>query len=277
MTHLAWATDVHLDFLSDHEVLNFATRLVADNPSAVVITGDVSVADRLIYHLSVIERVAQRPVYFVLGNHDYYGGSIEKVRQDMKGLTNLSQFLRYLPSTPYVALTPSTALVGHDCWYDAMNGDWRRSNFFMTDWTHIKEFVVGAGVRRGDPHTANMSMIVETARKLSHEGATHVHDGIKAAARYHKNVIVAAHVPPFPETHIYEGKAGDPGAQPWFTSKLFGDVMMDASRAFPKVNFTVIAGHTHGEYSGKIADNLTVHVGGAEYRRPKLQKLIEVQ
>src|SRR5262249_35847749 len=186
-----------------------AESLIASEPPGIFITGDISNAQRLVYHLSVIERVAQRPVYFVLGNHDYYNGEIEPVRKSMRELTNLSQFLKYLPLSPYVALTPSTALVGHDCWYDAQLGDPLHSRFLMNDWVMTKDFVQHSG---GYKFLSKMHDIRDRAslisqfQKLAHEGVQHIHNGIKAAARYHKNIVIMAHYPPFPESHLYNGK-----------------------------------------------------------------------
>lgn len=269
MAKYAWATDTHLDFLANNNqaIIQFAESLVAQDPTGVFLTGDIAVAKNVIYNLSAIEKVVKRPVYFVLGNHDYYGANTEQVRKAMRELTNTSPFLRYMPTMPYYALTPATALVGHDGWYDALYGDFQNSDFGMLDWTAIGDFV---------HDNRNKASIVGVARKLAHEGVSHVHDGIKKAVRYHKNIVVLTHVPPFPETHFHMGKLGDVYATPWFTSKMMGDMLLDASKAFPNVNFTVLAGHTHGKADVKVANNLTVHVGAAEYYRPTLQGLIEV-
>ena len=269
MARYAWATDVHLDFLRGNQarLIQFAESLVKDGPEGILLTGDLSTAKDLVFHLSAIERVVQRPVYFVLGNHDYYGSSIELVRKTMKELTNVSGHLRYLPTMPYIALTPATAVVGHDGWYDALIGDWQNSNFEMSDWHYISEFAAVNG---------NKASIVNEARKQALEAVQHVHDGIKKAVRYHKNIVVLTHFVPFKQAHIYNGRIGDDNAQPWFTSKMMGDMLLDAAKAFPTHHFKVLAGHTHGKFDGKIANNLEVHVGGAEYNQPGLQGYIEV-
>lgn len=269
MAKYAWATDTHLDFLGNDQgrLVRFAESLAVQGPTGLFLTGDISVAKNLIYHLSVIERVIQRPIYFVLGNHDYYGADTTQVRKAMHELSNASPFLRYMPTMPYYGLTQATAVVGHDGWYDAQLGDPQGSRFGMTDWTAMGDFVPVAG---------NKASIIETARKLAHEGAVHIHNGIKTAVRYHKNIIVLTHFPPFAQTHVHEGRQGDAEAMPWFTNKFLGDMLLDASRAFPQHNFTVLAGHTHGKFDGKITNNLSVHVGGAEYNQPVLQGLIDV-
>lgn len=269
MAKFAWATDIHLDFVRDDQrFLAFAQSLIAQSPTGIFLTGDLSTSRHLIHHLSVLEKAVQRPIYFVLGNHDYYGGSIENVRKGMRELGNISPFLRYMPTMPYYTLSQSTGLIGHDGWYDANHGDWQSSNFGMSDWSAIHDFL---------PVNGNKATIVGLARKLAHEGVTHVHDSIKKAVKYHKNIIILTHFPPFREAHIHEGKPGDGHALPWFTSKMMGDMLLDASKSFPHVQFTVLAGHTHGKFDGKIAPNLSVHVGGADYGNPVLQGLIDVQ
>lgn len=269
MTKYAWATDCHLDFLKNDNkrLIAFAEGLIQQQPTGIFLTGDISVASQLVYHLSAIERVVQRPIYFVLGNHDYYGADIDGVRKAMRELTNVSGFLRYMPVMPYIALTPATAIVGHDCWYDAHLGDWQNSTFGMMDWNAIHDFKQVNG---------NKATIVSLARKLAHEGVQHVHNGIKSAVRYHKNIIVLTHYPPFAEAHVHEGKRGDDSAMPWYTNKMLGDMLLDASKAFPTHSFTVLAGHTHGKVDIKVTNNLTVHVGGAEHNQPQLQGFIEV-
>lgn len=280
MAKYSWATDIHLDHLrSDAQLIAFAESLIVNDPPGIFLTGDISVAPNLVYHLSAFERVVQRPTYFVLGNHDYYGGDFEAVRKEMRELSNMSQSLKYLPLTSYIALSPATALVGHDGWYDALYGDADKSKFMMSDWVMIKDFVPHSG---GGKYMNMMDDvkdkpgIISLARKMAHAGVTHVANGIKSAVRYHKHVVVLTHFPPFAESHVFGGRVGDDQAQPWFTSKMMGDMLLNAAKSYPTVSFTVLAGHTHGRYDGEPAPNLRVHVGGAEYGRPGLAGMIDV-
>ena len=77
-----------------------------------------------------------KPVYFVLGNHDYYGGSIEGTRTVARGL---SGNLRWLHSAGIVQLNRETALVGHEGWYDAQYGDPMGSRVWMSDFDLIED------------------------------------------------------------------------------------------------------------------------------------------
>ena len=98
MTKYAWATDCHLDFLKNDNkrLIAFAEGLIQQQPTGIFLTGDISVASQLVYHLSAIERVVQRPIYFVLGNHDCYRRSIAGTRRQIgyvvgEGLVYLNQ------------------------------------------------------------------------------------------------------------------------------------------------------------------------------------------
>lgn len=267
-TNYAWATDIHLNFLETQAVIDFATALGQTGCTGVFLTGDISHAPQLIYHLSIIDKILQRPVYFVLGNHDFYNGNIEQVRKTAREISNLSPFLKYLGDVNYAPITTATALVGHDGWYDAQYGDWKRSTMALNDWHLIHEFVNEGG------SISNLGPVVSLSRKLAHEAVTHIRDGIKAAVRYHKNIVILTHVPPFRETCMHEGKPGEVGSIPWFSCKMLGDMLMDAAEAFKAVNFTVLCGHTHSRAQVKVTDNLSVYVGEAEYHRPRMEQLI---
>ena len=77
---IAWITDIHLDFLSPGGVEAFLGRLRAEEPEAVLVGGDIGTASTFPTFLTTMAEWLERPIYFVLGNHDFYGGSIEEVR-----------------------------------------------------------------------------------------------------------------------------------------------------------------------------------------------------
>src|SRR3990172_12208887 len=95
---LAWATDVHLEFLTHAEIVAFCGELRRHDPDAVLLTGDISVSRSLDEHLRLLEEHLARPIYFVLGNHDCYHGSIAATRELARERTRTSAFLRWLPA-----------------------------------------------------------------------------------------------------------------------------------------------------------------------------------
>ena len=46
----------------------------------MVITGDIAESDSLGTSLMVMDALVGRPIYFVLGNHDFYHGSVAATR-----------------------------------------------------------------------------------------------------------------------------------------------------------------------------------------------------
>lgn len=283
MLKYAWATDTHFDHLDQKnnlQLIKFANELVATNPTGIFLTGDISSSPNLVHHLSVLETVVQRPIYYVLGNHDYYFSSIKVMRDKMFELSRISDYLKYVPSTSYVALSTTTALVGHDGWYDAMYGVGAKSRFVMNDWRFIGDFVQYSGgssyiAENGQPR--HKDLIVERARHLANNSIQHIAMGIKEAIKAKfTNIIVMTHFPPYPEAHRYKDAPSNPEIQPWYTSKMLGDTLLAAATAHSNIQFTSLSGHTHSAYEGFRLPNLKVCVGNSEYRFPVISNIIEV-
>jgi Icc-related predicted phosphoesterase len=91
-----------------------------------------------------------------------------------------------------------------------------------------------------------------------------------------RNVIVATHVPPFPECCWHQNQLSDSNWVPFFSSKATGDVLKSAAEKFDEVNFIVLCGHTHSETTTQISKNLIVKTGKAEYYQPLIQEVISL-
>jgi Icc protein len=72
---LTWITDGHLEFVSPRDVDSFLGTVARLQPDAALFTGDISIASRIEHHLTAIATAINGSVDFVLGNHDFYGGS----------------------------------------------------------------------------------------------------------------------------------------------------------------------------------------------------------
>src|SRR5205814_6880233 len=95
--------------------------------------------------LRLLEWSCECPVYFVLGNHDFYRGSIGQVRARVAELARASPWLRWLPEAGVVPLTERACLVGHDGWGDGRLGNPVGSQVMLNDFLLIQEF---AGLTR---------------------------------------------------------------------------------------------------------------------------------
>jgi predicted phosphohydrolase len=273
---LAWCTDVHLDCTGDTEfgTVELCAAIRVRKSDGVVLTGDISTGVQLERHLGIMQRELDVPIWFVCGNHDFWYASVPALRSRLATLASGPSRLRYLSALQYVPITRSTAIVGHDGWYDGMNGDTTKSEFIMNDWRLIEEFKPCFAALCEGRGTAQL---LEQARRLARSGVAHVVAGARAAAVNYKNVIVATHFLPFVQAAQHNGKQQDAGVLPWYTSKMMGDALIQLAQEMPTTTFTVLCGHTHSAWSGRILSNLRVHVGAAVYGSPAVQPVVFIE
>ena len=74
-------------------------------PDIVLVSGDTGTAVDFASFFQFLEMRLKRPIYFVLGNHDYYHGSIEQVRATAEKFSRSAQWLHWLPIEGIVQLT----------------------------------------------------------------------------------------------------------------------------------------------------------------------------
>jgi predicted phosphohydrolase len=268
---LAWATDLHLNFIPHAGRRRFleATR---DRADALVVSGDIAESTSLVGTLHEMAAVLRQPIYFVLGNHDYYHGSVAATRRSVAAAVVGSRFLVYLSGADVVELAPGSALVGHDGWGDARLGDFEASDVVLNDFFLIDE------LRQGRNRlTVNKPRLREVLQALGDEAAAHLKRVLPRAAARYPHVIVITHVPPFRNAAWYQGHPSGDDYLPFFACKAAGDTLLDAARAHPDCRFVVLCGHTHGGGQVQILANLRVVTGPAEYGEPQIQQVMEVE
>jgi Icc-related predicted phosphoesterase len=262
---LAWATDIHLDFLDSAGIEEFTSRLENTPADAFLIGGDIAKAGSVEKHLRSLEARLLRPIYFVLGNHDFYVGSIARVREAMRNLSKRSKLLKWLPSAGVVELTRDTALAGHDGWGDARIGNVDETPVRLNDFVMIEEL---SGISR--------ELRKSRLQALGDEAAAYVREVLPKAFERFPKVIFLTHVPPFRESCWHEGKISDDDWLPYFTCRAVGDALREVMQARPDRDLTVLCGHTHGAGSAEILSNLRVWTGGSDYRAPRIDRVLEV-
>lgn len=280
MANYLWCTDLHLDHLrsGDNGVEDFINYVKKISPGGLLITGDISNAVSLKKHLQMLERGLQIPILYVLGNHDFWESSFEQVRKSMFELTSNSNYLKYLPTKSYVSISPESAVVGHDAWYDGANGLSTKSKFIMNDWLRIKDYrKLPTMLKAKTMKDVDMKEIVALSHEQAMLGVNHVHKGIQDAVKAkHRSIVVCIHVPPWEVAHLHEGKPGGSDAAPWFTSSVMAQLLDRAAAAYPEISFTILCGHTHGNAGVQITPNMKCYVGGAEYGDPRAQNMLSL-
>ena len=266
---LAWLTDIHLNFVEDSPRRHFLEE-VRESADAVVISGDVGESHNIARYLLEIEAVIQKPIYFVLGNHDFYRDSVAKTRQRITELAAEAKHLQYLTAMEVIELSPQTTIIGHDGWADGRFGDYQGTEEILNDHLLIAELA-----QWSKNYQLDKMGLSKTLTALADVAAQHFERVLGEAVVKYSKIIAVTHVPPFREAAWYQGKISNDDFLPYFACKVVGDVFKRVMQANPQVDLLVLCGHTHGGGEVRILPNLQVLTGAAEYGKPKIERVLE--
>lgn len=263
---LAFATDLHLNKANHSRSKAFYQKLTGDHPDAVVIAGDISEARMLPFHLSEIARVcAPKPVYFVLGNHDFYGSSFVAMDRAVTECCHRHGNLQHLGQGEVIRLSPNVGLIGHRGWADgrAYGGKWTSQR--NPDREGIREL-------RG--HST-----FDTLRKMKMLGldsGRYFRTILPYALTAYQHVVIVTHVPPFAQAVRFNGRPCDAELLPHYANVSAGGVILRIGEHFPRAKITVLCGHSHHGHTVRVADNIEVRVGRARNGHPAIQGALEL-
>jgi hypothetical protein len=187
------------------------------------------------------------------------------VRRSADGLKARLPDLRWLQSAGVVSLSKETALVGCDGFGDARCGDVDGSGIVLNDFLLVDELTAV-------PHALRQ----ERLRRYGDEAAEHLRSVLWPALERHARAVVLTHVPPFPEACWHQGRRSGPEWLPYFCCAAAGDALRAAARAFPQRELLVLCGHTHSGGEAQILPNLKVLTAGAEYGRPRIDRVLDL-
>ncbi|MEL7265946.1 MAG: metallophosphoesterase [Planctomycetota bacterium] len=264
---LIWITDPHFD----HAPLSRWQDLVADIHAAdadgLILSGDISVAEDLTDRLVMLVTAIDLPIYFVLGNHDFYGGRIADVRRRVSYACRQDPRLNYLTDAYPITLTQTphrVVLVGDDGWGDGKVGDLENTPVQLSDFDLIHD------LRELDrPQWAGI------LRRLGEECAQRLSRKLDAVLEMADplEIVIVTHVPPLRQACWYQGQPTDDHWAPYFVCGAIGEMLMATAAAATHHEFRVLCGHTHHEGVCTPLENLTIHTGAAQYGNPAVQPL----
>ncbi len=261
---LAWATDTHLDQVDDTRAAGRQMH-AAHTFDALVITGDVAESSSLVSSLRELREGTAVPIYFVLGNHDYWRADFDKTHARARLATAEIPGVTWLREAGVVRLSDRVALVGHDGFYDAGYGNAYDSGVMMNDWRLIAD--LKAALLAGT--------LLSELRAIGLRCAAEAEPVLRAALDAYPEVLFGTHVPPWPEAAWHHGRRTDPSHLPWYTSRAMGEMLMDLAAEYPHRQIRVLCGHVHSPGEAQIADNLRCSTGAAEYGEPAIWTVID--
>lgn len=254
----AWATDVHLEFLDSTEFNRFTEAVRSVRPEALFLTGDIANARSLGGLLSRVREAVGVPVLFVLGNHDFYYGSIAEVRSMAAAFHTRDEGLRWLPEAGPWRASDGTVVLGVDGWADGRCGSPERSTVLLNDWRMIRDFEkVGAMYDLA----ARRALLEE----LADADASRLESALRGVLPEASRVAVLTHIPPFEGACWHEGALSNDEWRPWFTCVAVGEALRRVADEFPSTQFSAYCGHTHSSGEFRARENLVVHTGEARY------------
>jgi Icc-related predicted phosphoesterase len=267
---LVWATDIHLNFVAVERRQQFFDCVASYEPEAVLVSGDIAESGTVDQCLLEMAAALQRPIYFVLGNHDFYRGSIAETRARVERLCQQSPHLVYLTRSGVVQLTPDTVLVGHDGWGDARLGDFEHSDIILNDYLLIEELYHWNGMFELDRAALRCAL-----EAMGDEAARHLEALLPEALDRARRVVVLTHVPPFRQACWHANAISDDRWLPHFSCQAMGHVLETAMRQRRDREMLVLCGHTHSAGTAEISANLQVFTGAAQYSHPAVERVLE--
>jgi predicted MPP superfamily phosphohydrolase len=255
MKRLAWATDIHLDRLDERDYLEYKEYLQELNPDCLIVSGDIAEGEKVSQSLKDFDELLDFPIYFVLGNHDFYWNSFEQVEREVGEVVKNSKNLIWLTQKGVIELNSSTCLIGVEGWGDGRNGTFDISKGYTRDLLSIKDY-----------NDLNREQILKLMNDKGGYYAELLRPKLIEAANNYQNILFLTHVPPFVEACFDRSlRIIDEFRQPFYTCKAIGDMLLEVMSEKPNCKMTVFCGHTHENADVKILDNLQIRVKESGY------------
>ncbi|MEM7313602.1 MAG: metallophosphoesterase [Planctomycetota bacterium] len=265
MAKVLWLTDIHVNFIDASHLDQFVDSIAAENADAILIGGDIAEAPSVVSYLRHFAQNWDSQIYFVLGNHDFYHGSIVEVRHQVATLAEEFTNLHFLSTASEPVEIGSRMLIGHDGWADGRVGDYERSIVMMNDYRLIEELREHRKATR----------LVELQR-LGDESAGFLRSRLDQALELSDEVILLTHVPPLREACWHNGQISDDEWAPHFVCLAVGEMILEVMAEHPTKRLTVYCGHTHGEGTCNPLPNVTIQTGLAIYGQPGVTKVLDI-
>ncbi|MEO5826269.1 MAG: metallophosphoesterase [Gemmatimonadales bacterium] len=258
MITLPWCADIHLNLARPEAEARFLDALRKHRGEPVVICGDITTSRHLVPALERIADAVARPIAFVLGNHDHYGGSVAGVRDTVRALNARRPEITWLPPAGAVRIDEDIVLIGVDGWADGRYGDGLGTPLRLNDDRLIAEIAA-------QPDHAHR---LAARRVLADADAARLDALLEEAIGLARHVVIATHVPPVIEVLPQRGRRSSPDWWPILACGATGTRLRDRARRHAGHRFTVLAGHTHVAADVIVAANLRVLTNSARYGAP---------
>jgi predicted phosphodiesterase len=251
-----WLTDTHFNFLSKEKLISYFIEIQSRHPDGIFLTGDISTGSQLIQHLQWMSGIIHCPIYFVLGNHDFYRSDFLTVNQSIISLMKTNKNLLYLNICDPITLSKNVGIIGDNGWYDARWREPHTSLVFCFDYFFIKDF------RSLIFNKDRLSLV----RQKADESALHIEFKLRDALKEYSTVYLLTHIPPWPESQNNWGGLESKFWMPYNSSKVTADMLLAIMDENPNKKLIILSGHVHAKktYTKYISHNIECVIGQAD-------------
>jgi predicted phosphohydrolase len=265
---IVWANDLHLSFPDTGSLSKLWEKINNSGADILLVAGDISNGMNLEQYLLRLNEEIKIPIYFVLGNHDFYYSNIQDTSKLVTKLCRDNEKLHWLNNEGVVELDKDVALIGHDGWYDAkagnINGGVILNDFRMVD--DLKPLFL----------SGNIILVANRCGEIAKKACDYIEKVLTSAVSKYKNIIFVTHVPPYEKAAWHAGGISEPSYLPWFACPTMGETLNKVMVKHPDKELIVLCGHTHGGGEYQAAPNIKVITGKAEYYSPDIQDIIDL-
>jgi len=259
-----WYTDLHLNRLLPWTIYNFIQNILKEDPIGLFLTGDISNGTFTCFHLKLLARFIKCPIYFILGNHDYYLCDIATQHSNIREMCRKYPNLIWLTDADIISLNDDVALIGVEGWYDGKRGNSKYLKY-APDWFMIKDF----------RQLPTMKERIEAFRTLAEQNSTLLESKLeKALSLKYKSIYILTHFPPWKEATRFKGSILEKYYLPYNTNLGLGKVIEKVMSQNREKDILVMCGHTHETEYIRVSKNINCQVGAAnQLQAPNSQKI----
>ena len=254
-----------MNFVEPEIQLAFFEEINSHQSDGLLISGDIAEAHTVTKFLEFMSEHVRCPIYFVLGNHDFYFSDVDSVRAAMTSLHTENRKLFYLTDQQPIPLNDSACLIGDDGWADGRAGNYDASTVYLHDYDLIRDIAQLESDER----------LIQLQR-LATESSQRMDRILHQALQFYDLIYCLTHVPPYWESVWHDGKISDANWAPHFCNLTLGETFQRIMADFPAKQLIVLCGHTHGKGEATITPNIQVLTGDAVYGSPKINRIIKL-
>lgn len=246
---LLWLTDIHADKKDSKEIEKFISSISTYSVDLICITGDIAEGNKTLNFLNNLFFQVQKPIAFVLGNHDFFENSIQVFQTELA--SQLKNFY-YLPNTNGIQLNQHTFLLGIDNWYNLNDHDYSQVEIIPDDFHAIRDLQQLSSLELIAFFEQKAEEAIQQLRlKLDYAQTLNI-----------KKLYLALHVPPYTPSCYFEDAflKNEPWKYYWSCAPI-GQFINEYASKHPDIDITILSGHTHKPAIYRPLNNVKSYIG----------------